>query len=192
LALAKSRGLLIPVVYNSSGYEKADILRYLEGTIDIYLPDLKYHDAQLSEKYSGAPDYFETAAQAIIEMYCQQPCLELAKNGFALKGLIIRHMIIPGNTEDSINILNWIADNLSLSIGLSLMSQYTPCHQAPPEIQRSLNAQEYQCVVEYALTLGFQNLYIQPEPFAREENLIPDFNRLDPFVWNNKDRIKSK
>ncbi|NOR14387.1 MAG: radical SAM protein, partial [Candidatus Aminicenantes bacterium] len=118
LALAKQQELLIPVVYNSSGYEKAEILRYLEGTIDIYLPDLKYHSSHLAEKYSGAPDYFENAAQAIIEMYCQQPRLELAENGTALKGLIIRHLMIPGNTEDSINILHWISDNLSPSIGL--------------------------------------------------------------------------
>jgi len=185
LALALKQGLRLPVVYNSSGFEKAGVLRHLEGLVDIYLPDLKYHSSMLAEKYSGAPDYFKIASEAITEMYCQQPRLEWDAKGTAHKGVIIRHLILPGHTDDSIQILRWIADSLSLSIGLSLMSQYHPCYHAPLEIRRSLSAQEYQSVLDQALAQGFQNLYVQPEGFASEEHLIPDFSRTVPFLWEN-------
>jgi len=185
--LALKQGLRLPVVYNSSGFEKANVLRHLEGLVDIYLPDLKYHSPLLAEKLSGAPDYFKIASRAITEMYCQQPRLKWDEKGAALKGLIIRHLILPGHTDDSIRILQWIADNLSLSIGISLMSQYHPCYHAPPEIQRSLSAQEYRNVLDQALAKGFQNLYVQPEGFTSEEHLIPDFNRPTPFLWKVKD-----
>jgi putative pyruvate formate lyase activating enzyme len=192
LDLSLRRGLNVPIVYNSSGYEKAGVLRHLEGIVDIYLPDLKYHSPLISQKYSGAPDYFEAAAPAIIEMYCQQARLEINARGYAQKGVIIRHLILPGHTDDSLKVLQWLADNLSPMIGLSVMSQFHPCYQAPPEIQRSLSTAEYKRVTDQVRSWGFQNLYLQPAGFSPKEHLIPDFERDEPFLWGDKDRLEEK
>ncbi len=183
LKIAYLKGLSLPLVYNSNAYEKAEVLRNLEGIVDIYLPDFKYFSSHASAKYSGASDYFKYASQAIKEMYCQQPALVLNSKKVAQKGLIIRHLVLPGQTSDSITLLEWISRNLSLSVCLSIMSQYYPCFKAPPEIQRSLTREEYVNVVSKAKELGFKNMLIQPEPFARNEHLIPDFKIKDPFRW---------
>lgn len=186
LSRALGRGLQLPVVYNSSGYEKAGLLRQLEGLVDIWLPDLKYRSPRLAEIYSGAPDYFEQASQAILEMYCQQPRLDLEETGTARRGIIIRHLVLPGHSDDSLQILHWIAENFSPSIGLSLMSQYHPCYLAPPELRRALPAREYRLVLEEAVRLGFQNLFVQPTSFSHTEQLIPDFEREAPFQWSDR------
>ncbi|MBE0461521.1 MAG: hypothetical protein IBX60_07800 [Candidatus Aminicenantes bacterium] len=184
LKTAYEQGLKLPVVYNSGGYEKAEIIKHLDGIIDIYLPDFKYFSCTLSKKLSHSPDYFQYASTAIKQMYYQLPSVILNNDGVAQKGLIIRHLLIPGNSSDSTKILEWIAQNLSTSIYLSIMSQYHPCFQAPPEIQMTVSPKEYKKVVAKAQNLGFDTLFIQPEPFARDEHLIPDFTQKKPFKWN--------
>jgi len=183
LKIAIRKGLTIPIVYNSNAYEKAEVIRCLEGIIDIYLPDFKYFSPEVSSRYSAAPDYFLHASQAILEMYCQQPALRISKRNTALEGLIVRHLILPGETADSLAVLEWIAHDLSPYACLSLMSQYHPCHQAQQEIQRNISPQEYSMVIDKAEELGFLTLFLQPEPFSGEEHLIPDFNLKSPFKW---------
>ncbi len=183
LRIAYSQGLSIPLVWNSNGYESLEVIEQLRGIVDIYLPDLKYVSSELSKKYSGAPDYFEQARLALQEMYCQQPDLILDEQEIARSGLIIRHLVLPGHTADSIKVLEWIATNLSTSVGLSLMSQYHPCFKAPAELRREITAEEYHQVMNRALELGFEHLFLQPEPFEDDEHLVPDFRRKNPFRW---------
>ncbi len=183
LHIALPRGLRLPIVYNSHGYESAAVLQSLDGIIDIYLPDLKYASPGLSEKLSRAADYSQAAGSALIEMFCQQPVLEIDHRGVALRGLIVRHLILPGHTEDSLVILDWLRRRLAPSIGLSLMSQYSPCFLAPEDLRRTITPREYRRVMDHALDLGFENLFVQPRPFQPGENLIPDFSRDEPFVW---------
>jgi putative pyruvate formate lyase activating enzyme len=185
LRTATREGLRLPVVFNSNGYESVAVLRELEGIVDIWLPDLKYFDSALAGSLSGAPDYFKIARAALIEMYCQQPVLDIDASGLATRGLIVRHLVLPGHKDDSLRILDWIHRRLSPSIGLSLMSQFYPCHEAPPELRRTVTYEEYTRVVEHAETLGFDNLFVQPEMFSGGENLIPDFGRPEPFQWDH-------
>ncbi|HOE13718.1 MAG TPA: radical SAM protein [Candidatus Saccharicenans sp.] len=183
LRIAYSRGLTIPIVYNSNGYDSIEVIEELRGIVDIYLPDLKYMSSELSKKYSAAPDYFEQAHLAIEEMYCQQPELILNNEDIATRGLIIRHLVLPGHSEDSLEIVDWIAKNLSTTVGLSLMSQYHPCFRAPAELQREVSRQEYQKVMSRAASYNFSYLFLQPEPFQSEEHLLPDFGQRTPFRW---------
>jgi putative pyruvate formate lyase activating enzyme len=176
-------GISVPLVYNSNGYDSPNVVALLEGIIDIYLPDLKYASSALSERYSGAADYFEKASAAVREMSVQQPVLELDANGIARKGLIVRHLVLPGHAEDSVEVLRWAKRHLSPYIGLSLMSQYRPCYKAPREIGRSVSPEEYRRVADTALELGFGSLFLQPEPFAPEEHRVPDFKKKEPFDW---------
>ena len=184
LQKAYARGLHIPLVYNSNGYEKAEVIQYLEGIVDIYLPDCKYFSPQLSQTLSQSSDYFFFASASIREMYRQIPVSAYDNQGIVQKGLIIRHLILPGQIDDSQKILEWIAQNCTEGIILSLMSQYKPCHKAPPSLQRSLDVEEYNRVVRQALDLGVETLFIQPEPFTLEEYRIPDFDRKNPFDWS--------
>jgi putative pyruvate formate lyase activating enzyme len=183
LRIAYQNGLTIPLVYNSNGYDSLDVIEHLRGIVDIYLPDLKYISSEFSKRYSSAPDYFDRARLAIQEMYCQQPELVFDDNEVARKGLIIRHLVLPGCSDDSIKVVEWIAGNLSKSVGLSLMSQYHPCFKAPTELQREITREEYRKVMNRALELGLENLFLQPEPFLTEEHLVPDFQRKNPFRW---------
>ena len=184
---AVSRGLDLPVVYNSHGYDAPDVLREAEGIVDIYLPDFKYHSSDLAGALSNAPGYFKAAAAAVTEMYCQQPSLEIdEETGFAGRGLIVRHLVLPGCTDDSERILQWLARQLSPSIGLSLMSQYTPCYRAPQRLRGHLKPEEYRRVCSRAEDLGFAHLFLQPEPFDQGEHLTPDFRKKsNPFLWRN-------
>jgi putative pyruvate formate lyase activating enzyme len=178
------QGLHIPLVYNTNGYEKAEVIRYLEGIVDIYLPDFKYFSSQLSQSLSQASDYFHFASTSIREMFRQMPIFNCDSHGIATKGLIIRHLILPDQIDDSLKILEWIAQNCAEGVILSLMSQYKPCHKAPRSFQRTLRTEEYNRVVQAALALGFETLFIQPEPFTQEEHRIPDFERKNPFDWS--------
>ncbi len=186
LKISYAEGLHLPVVYNSNAYEKTEIIKYLDGIIDIYLPDLKYFSPELAARFSGASDYFHHASQAVKEMYCQQPAMLLSREKVAAKGLIIRHLVLPGQTADSAAVLEWISDNLSLSTCLSLMSQYHPCHKAPQDLRKNLSVEEYNCVTNTARKLGFETLFVQTEPFDQEDHLIPDFDRESPFKWDLK------
>ncbi len=183
LRIACSRGLDLPLVYNSNGYDSLEVLGALDGIIDIYLPDLKYHSSSPSKRYSGAADYFERASQAVLEMSLQQPVLALDSSGAARRGVIIRHLVLPGYTEDTLAVLAWVRDNLPPHIGLSLMSQYRPCYKAPAEIQRGVTSAEYRLAAEMAATLGLDFLFLQPGPFGEDESLIPDFRKEKPFRW---------
>ena len=183
LRIAFERGLSIPLVYNSNGYEKAAVVEKLAGIIDVYLPDLKYRSSRVSRRYSAAEDYFRQAGPAVQEMFLQQPDLILDESGIARQGLIIRHLILPGHTDDSLAVLDWIARALPAATALSLMSQYRACYLAPAELQRSLSGEEYRRVVEEAKRLGFENCFIQPELFRPDEHLVPDFDRPEPFRW---------
>jgi putative pyruvate formate lyase activating enzyme len=183
LKIACSEGLRIPLVWNSNGYDSLEVVQALEGVVDIYLPDLKYLSPEISKKYSGAADYFEHASAALREMSVQQPVLKLGPGEAARRGLIVRHLILPGCAADSMAVLEWIRENLSPFIGLSLMSQYHPCFKAPGEIQRHLAAEEYRPVADLAVRLGFEHLFLQPEPFGSDDHLVPDFRKKEPFRW---------
>jgi len=183
LRIALRRGLSLPLIWNSNGYERIDVVETLAGIVDIYLPDMKYFSSRASARYSDAPDYFENAAAALQEMYVQQPDLELDDHGIALRGMIVRHLVLPGGAQDSTAVLDWMARTLSPAVAVSLMSQYHPCHRAPEDIRRPLSPAEYRAVLDRAKELGFLHLFAQPELFAPDEHLIPDFERKDPFPW---------
>jgi putative pyruvate formate lyase activating enzyme len=183
LKIAYGRGLSIPLVYNSNGYDGLNVVRALDGIVDIYLPDLKYLSPEISKRYSGAAEYFEHASGALQEMSVQQPVLTLGTGETARRGLIVRHLVLPGCAADSMAVLSWIRENLSPFIGLSLMSQYHPCFKAPGEIQRPLTAKEYRPVADLAVRLGFEHLFLQPKPFGPDEHLVPDFRKKEPFRW---------
>ena len=170
-------GKALPVVYNSSGYEKVSTLKMLEGLVDIYLPDLKYISPERSSKYSKAENYFEFASKALIEMKRQVPENVFSEDGIMQKGMIIRHLVLPKNTKQSMLILDWIKENLGTDTAVSIMSQYTPYGdlQNCQELQRRVTKREYEKVLSYALEIGFSNIYSQEFSSASEE-FIPDFN----------------
>jgi putative pyruvate formate lyase activating enzyme len=188
LRAALAGGLRIPIVYNSNGYEKVDVIERLAGIVDVYLPDLKYFSPEVSKKYSGASDYFAHASQAVEEMFVQRPDLVLDDEGLAREGLIIRHLVLPGRVEDSMAVLDWIGRTLPPDTALSLMSQYHPCYRAPEDIRRPLGAEEYRAVVDRARALGLTQLFIQPEIFGTDDHLVPDFERGDPFRWRPQEK----
>ena len=167
----------VPVVYNSSGYEKVETLKMLEGLVDIYLPDIKYFDSGISKKYSGAADYFEFASKAVLEMFRQVGNLKTDENGIAEKGLIIRHMVLPGNISQTQKIFSWVRENLPEETFISVMRQYTPFGEAKnmPPIDRPLSSREYSIVKDKIFDLGFENCFFQSKSSSTEK-FIPDFN----------------
>lgn len=167
----------VPIVYNSSGYEKADTLKMLEGLIDIYLPDIKYFDSAPALKYSGAADYFEYASSAVLEMYRQTGSIVLDENGIAKKGIIIRHLVLPGNISQAVKVFGWVRDNLPEDTYISVMRQYTPFGKATemPPVNRRLSSREYAIVKQKILAMGFENCYFQSSESAKE-SFIPNFN----------------
>lgn len=166
----------IPVVYNSSGYDSVETLKQLDGLIDVYLPDLKYFSSEKSQKYARCPDYFEKASKALLEMYRQQP-KTVIENGIIQKGLIIRHLILPANTDESKKILLWIKENLPSDTYISLMNQYTPYGNIDgiKELNRRLTTAEYTKVVNFFLEIGLENGFMQ-ERTAANTDFIPDFD----------------
>lgn len=166
----------IPIVYNTSGYDSVENIKKLEGYIDIYLTDLKYVDANLSEKYSGAKNYFDVASVAIKEMIKQRPNNAFDDNGIMQKGVIIRHLVLPGHTNDSIKVLEWIKDNAPNCV-VSVMSQYTPYYKAKDiePINRKLKPLEYKRVIAKFQSLGLANGYMQ-ELSSSTTDYIPDFD----------------
>ena len=177
LKYAKKNGLDLPVVYNTGSYERVDTLRMLEGLVDIYLPDCKYKSSELSERYSNAPDYFEVADAAIEEMIRQVGGASFGENGMMKKGVIVRHMVLPGCTRDSKAVLKYLHDKYGDNIYLSIMNQYTPVGelQGYPELKRKITQREYDKVVDYAIDIGIENAFIQEGDTAKE-SFIPDFS----------------
>jgi len=186
LCLARMRGLTVPFVYNCGGYENPDIIHLLEGMVDIYLPDFKYGREADALRYSDAPDYPHVALQSIREMVRQVgDDLEL-HNGVASRGIIVRHLVLPGRLENSRKALTLLKQSISTRVPLSLMSQYTPVEQvrSDPHLKRRITKMEYRRIVDYALDLGFENLFIQD---VSDDDLTPDFNQEDPFNPSRKD-----
>lgn len=166
----------IPIVYNTSGYDSVENINKLKGYIDIYLTDLKYVDSTLSLKYSGAKDYFDVAKDAILAMRAQIPTDVYDKDGIMQKGVIIRHLVLPGHTDDSVKVLQWIKDNMPDSV-VSIMSQYTPYYKAKEiePINRPLKPLEYKRVLAKFNALGLKNGYMQ-EMSSSTTAYIPDFD----------------
>ena len=176
-AVQAAKGLKLPIIYNSNGYESLEGLGAMERIADVYLPDLKYFSPDISRKYSGAADYFENASRAILEMYRQVGPPEFDSDGIIRRGLIIRHLILPGLSGESMKILKWIRENLPDNVYISLMSQYTPYYRACefPEINRHITRREYEKVLNCFYKLRFEHGYIQERDSACEE-YIPEFN----------------
>ena len=178
----RRRGVSPTVVYNSGGYESVEALRTLEGLVDIYLPDLKYMDPSLAALYSHAPDYPEVAAAAIVEMRRQVGAsLKVDADGTAYRGLLVRHLVLPGCVDNSLRCVDWLADHLSPVSHLSLMAQYfPPAADLPAPLDRTLAADEYAAVVDHAAALGFTNIWTQE--LDAQCNYRPDFTHGDhPF-----------
>jgi putative pyruvate formate lyase activating enzyme len=176
LSIAKTKGLHIPVVYNCGGYELVETLKLLEGLVDIYLPDFKYVDNERAKRYSHAEDYPEVAKKALAEMVRQQPEAEFDERGIMTKGVIVRHLMLPGGIKDSKAVVNYLYETYGHQIYISLMNQYTPLpHVADyPEIDRKLKKFEYDRLVDYAISLGVENGFIQEGETAKE-SFIPAF-----------------
>lgn len=177
LILAKEQGLTIPVVYNSSGYEKAEMLRYLEGLVDIYLPDLKYLEADLAGKYSHAKDYPEVAMKALEEMVRQVRMPEFDERGMMKKGVIVRHLLLPGHVRNSKKVLEYLYGTYGDQIYISLMNQYTPmpAMKDDPQLSRKVTDREYDRLLDHAISFGVTNCFIQEGETAKE-SFIPEFN----------------
>lgn len=177
LILAKEQGLTIPVVYNSSGYEKVEMLRYLEGLVDIYLPDLKYLEADLAGKYSHAKDYPEVAMKALEEMVRQVGTPEFDERGMMKKGVIVRHLLLPGHVRNSKKVLEYLYGTYGDQIYISLMNQYTPmpAMKDDPQLSRKVTDREYDRLLDHAISFGVTNCFIQEGETAKE-SFIPEFN----------------
>lgn len=198
LELSKGQGLKLPIVYNTGCYEKAESLKALEGYIDIYLPDLKYFSPDISRRYSNAPDYFKYASAAIAEMFRQvgSPVFEtpiasdneapkaanssapdISETALMKKGIIVRHLMLPDCTEDSRQILQYLHQTYGNKIYMSIMNQYTPMPQAAaiPSLNRKITEKEYDALIDYAISLGIENAFIQ-EGATASESFIPAFN----------------
>ena len=161
IKLAKQDGINIPFVYSSSGYDAMSSLRFMEGLVDIYMPDLKYGADDLGQRYSNVPDYFSVASQALPEMY-RQVGAPMIRDGVMQKGLLIRHLVLPGLSGDSLAVLDWIKANMP-SAGVSLLAQYTPAYKAGKfkEINRRLTANEYRSVASHLSAIGLNEGFMQ-------------------------------
>ena len=178
LALSKANGLNIPIVYNTGSYEEVSSLRLLEGLIDIYLPDLKYFSPELSTKYSHAPDYFSKATAAINEMLRQTGRPEFdGATGLMKRGVIVRHLVLPGQAKDSKKILRYLHDTFGNDIYVSIMNQYTPMESAAqiPDLNRKVSSEEYARILDFAEKIGIEQGFLQ-EGGTAEESFIPEFD----------------
>ncbi len=177
ITIARIKGLHLPIVYNCSGYEKIQTLNLLDGYIDIYLPDFKYMDERPAKRYSNASDYFLFTSKAITEMLNQVGAPRFDNNGIMNKGVIVRHLMLPGYLEDSKHIIKYLCETYGDLIYISIMNQYTPLSYVKnyPEINRKITDKEYNELIDYAIELGLENGFIQEGDTALE-SFIPDFN----------------
>ncbi len=176
IKIAKSKGLELPIIYNTNGYENVETIRELKGYVDIYLPDLKYYSDELAIKYSKAPNYFNIATKAILEMINQVGVPEFDSNGIMKTGVIIRHLVLPGHIQNSKHILKWLKENVDKKAYVSVMAQYFPTYKAKDDIyiNRKLSNKEYREIENYLYTLDIENGYIQ-ELGKHEEEYVPNF-----------------
>ena len=199
IQVARQKGLTVPVTCNSNGYDSVEALRQIRGLVDIYLPDIKYMDNALSRKFSAADDYADVIPGVLREMLDQVGLLELDEDGVAVRGLLIRHLVLPGQIENSKACLKFLA-KLTPDITVSIMSQYSPQYKACgiPELNRPLTAKEYDQITDYALELGLENAFIQTLDLSEtkeaallrgsdrrerqsQEHYLPDFDKAAPF-----------
>lgn len=173
----------IPIVWNTSGYEMPKTIERLKGFVDVFLTDLKYYDHNLSKKYSKAENYFEYASKSVIAMR-EIVGEDEIKDGLIKKGIIVRHMVLPNNSSDSVKILEWIKENLGTQTIVSIMNQYTPCADVKdyPEINRRVSPLEYKRVVNKAISLGFNTIFTQDNASASTE-YIPSFKGEKQFKY---------
>lgn len=174
---AKSRGMKLPIIYNTSGYENVTELKLLEGIVDVYLPDFKYMDSTLSARYSRAKDYPSVAKQALSEMVRQQPDVVIDDaTGLIQKGVIVRQLLLPGHVNDAKAVLKYLYDTYHNHVYISMMSQFTPIALKDyPEINRTVTRREYERLVDYALEIGITNAFIQEGDVAKD-SFIPAFD----------------
>ena len=177
IKIARKNGLRIPIVYNTNGYENVDTIKMLDGYIDVYLPDLKYVDDELGKKYSKVENYFEIATKAILEMQKQVGKTKVNENGVIKKGIIVRHLVLPGNIENSKKILKWLKENLNEENYVSVMAQYFPTYlvkekEEYEELNRKLTKDEWKEIENFIDELDFKNGYIQ-ELGEHEEEYVP-------------------
>lgn len=174
---AKSRGMKLPIIYNTSGYENVTELKLLEGIVDVYLPDFKYMDSSLSAMYSRAKDYPSVAKQALSEMVRQQPDVVIDDaTGLIQKGVIVRQLLLPGHVNDAKAVLKYLYDTYHDHVYISMMSQFTPIALKDyPEINRTVTRREYERLVDYALEIGITNAFIQEGDVAKD-SFIPAFD----------------
>lgn len=184
IQMAREKGLHLPIVYNCSGYEKVETLRMLDGIIDIYLTDFKYMDIELAKRYSKAPDYQEVARAALAEMVWQCPNPTFDENGMMQKGVIVRHLLLPGHLKNAKNVVQYVHETYGDKVYLSLMNQYTPLPHVKdyPELDRRVSEAEYEELIDYAIELGVENGFIQEGETAKE-SFIPPFNYEG---WNSE------
>lgn len=177
IKIAKQKGLLLPIIYNTNAYEKVETLKCLEGFIDIYLPDLKYADNSLGESYSKVHNYFEIVTQAIREMIRQVGPPYLDSRGIMQKGVMVRHLVLPNHIENSKKVLRWLKKNLPKEIYLSIMAQYFPTYQAKSveNLSRKLTKEEWLAIENYIEELGIENGYCQ-ELGEHEEEYVPKWD----------------
>jgi putative pyruvate formate lyase activating enzyme len=180
LCLAREGGLSLPVVYNTNGYDAVETLRCLEGLVDIYLPDIKYSDDAVAKSYSGIGHYVEVNRAAIVEMFRQVGNLTCDGQGIAQKGVLVRHLVLPGDLAGSEESLAFLA-SLSPKMYVSLMAQYTPQYKAKclPPLDRRISRTEYETVLDQAWALGLDRCFIQK--LEGSEGLVPDFRQVNPF-----------
>jgi putative pyruvate formate lyase activating enzyme len=176
LKIAKPKGLTIPVIYNTNGYENVETIKALKGYIDVYLPDLKYYSNEIAVKYSKAPNYFEIATKAILEMINQVGAPEFDENGLIKRGVIIRHLVLPGHIQNSKHILKWLKENVNSRAYVSVMAQYFPTYKAKEDkyLNRKLTNKEYSEIEQYLYLLDIENGYMQ-DLGKHEEEYVPDF-----------------
>ena len=174
---AKSRGMKLPIIYNTSGYENVTELKLLEGIVDVYLPDFKYMDSTLAARYSRAKDYPSVAKQALSEMVRQQPDVVIDDStGLIQKGVIVRQLLLPGHVNDAKAVLKYLYDTYHNHVYISMMSQFTPIALKDyPEINRTVTRREYERLVDYALEIGITNAFIQEGDVAKD-SFIPAFD----------------
>lgn len=177
LKIAKNNGLIIPIVYNSSGYESIDTIKLLNGYIDIYLPDFKYFNNAHALKYSKCPNYFEYASTSLEEMIKQVGRPQFNKEGLLIKGVIVRHMMLPNLLEESKKIIHYLVDKYNNDIFISIMNQYTPTNNLDKycEINKIVDKNDYEKLINYAIDIGIKNGFMQ-EDETQKTSFIPEFD----------------
>ena len=177
IKIAKSNGLHIPIIYNTNGYENIETIKKLEGYIDVYLPDLKYYDNEIGKKYSKVDNYFEIATKAIQEMYRQVGSPTFNDKGMIQKGVMIRHLVLPNNIDNSKKVLKWLKENMDEEVYIDVMAQYFPTYKAKEmeDLNRKLTKDEYQEIENYVFDLDIKNGYMQ-ELGEHEEEYVPKWD----------------